>query len=154
MLPCCWGHPQACPDPESLLERARHCRSSWLPRMLPEGSIHSLTVAHTILRCPWDPGGSWKSFFGCCLEVSLRGFTTLPLGGVVICFLPEKARELEKESWREQESEKRWAGSIMTLIIQLLQLWQRELHCSRELEPAAPSPPLWSGPLWPTPLLL
>lgn len=79
---------------------------------------------------------------------------TLTWGGAVIYFLPAKARELGKESWREQESEKRWAGSIMTLIIQLQQLWPRELHCSRELEPAVPFPHSQSGPLWPTPLLL
>lgn len=35
----------------------------------------------------------------------------------------------------------------MTLIIQLQQLWQRELHCSRELEPA---PPPRTRVAWPT----
>lgn len=86
--------------------------------------------------------------------MSLRNSRLYPELGAAIYLLPEKARELEKESWREQESEKRWAGSIMTLIIQLQQLWPRELHCSRELELAAPSPHSRFGPLCLTPLLL
>lgn len=93
-------------------------------------------------------------FLAGALKCVIKGVTTLPRGGgTVICFLPEKARELGKESWREQESEKRWAGSIMTLIIQLQQLWQRALHCSRA-GASAPSSHPGLGPLCPTPLPL
>lgn len=95
-----------------------------------------------VLTAPGAPGSQKEigsPFLAGALKYVIKGVTTLPReGGAVICFLPEKARELGKENWREQESEKRWAGSIMTLIIQLQQLWQRALHCSRELEPAPP----------------
>lgn len=122
-------------------------------QLAPQNASGGKYTPHTkALTSPGTPGSQRQvgsPFLAGALKRVIKGVMILPLWGAVICFLPEKARELEKESWRERESEKRWAGSIMTLIIQLQQLWQRELHCSRELEPAAPSSHSWSGPLWP-----
>lgn len=138
---CSWGAfpflgpPQGGLGPESLLESAR------LPGMLLEGSPPPALVVLKALGAPGVPDESQKPLPGWSLEMSLRGHDSALGEGQSFVFC-QRRQELGKECERA-ESEKRscWAGSIMTLIIQL----QRSVRggsaaLQQGAEPAAPPP--------------